>query len=362
MRSTGSGRPNPSRLPADQALTQLRAHTELLLTAGNLSLDDTVNPDGKDSAAPGGDALYSALGAAVWRYPVSILSRVGDDYPLTFLDRIAALGIVIDTLHVHPGPSVHYRITNTDSGDRRYEHLTPASRLSELSPQGSDLDAVSGASWVHVAAMPIDRQDEVISRCRADVVAYSLDPHEEYIIGHEAALRDLIKGSVFMPSELEVRLMFPDLAATSHPKVMAEAAADRLLRIGARSTAIKLGASGCIVSDATSRAGVSALPVVVIDSTGAGDAFCGGFLAGYLRSGSLLLGAVCGTVSAAHVLRGFGAFHSDLPPPEVLREQAELLLRDVDQASAAWALLEARFPWLTTPGTHRSVASTDYAP
>jgi hypothetical protein len=52
-----------------------------LMVAGNFSIDETVSPGGASSTAPGGDALYSALGAAIWRRPVGILSRVGRDYP-----------------------------------------------------------------------------------------------------------------------------------------------------------------------------------------------------------------------------------------------------------------------------------------
>lgn len=359
MRSTDSVPPTRLRRLCRQTLPQVSSGTELLITAGNLSLDDTVNPDGEASAAPGGDALYSAVGAAVWRYPVSVLSRVGTDYPVDFMDRIAGLGIGVDVLRRVAGPTVHYRITNAHSDERQYEQLTPARRLHELSPQGPDLDAMSGASWVHVAAMPLDLQDAVISRCRTEQVPYSLDPHEEYIVGHERCLRGLIKGSVFMPSELEVGLMFPDLAGDRRPTVVAQAAATRLLGMGARSVAIKLGASGCFVADSTYQARFPSLPIVVVDSTGAGDAFCGGFLAGYLRTRSLLLGAVCGTISAAHVVKGFGAFHSELPTPATLREQAASLLRQADGWSGKSAFFEAHFPWLSTSPSSRLDACSD---
>jgi sugar/nucleoside kinase (ribokinase family) len=317
-----------------------------LITAGNLSLDDTVNPNGEASAAPGGDALYSAVGAALWRCPVSAMSRVGADYPVEFLDRIAGLGIDIKTLRVVAGASVHYRITNTPSGGREYEHLTPARRLHELSPQGADLDAVARASWVHVAAMPLDLQEAAIARCRAEQVPYSLDPHEEYIVGHEARLRALVSGSVFMPSELEVGLMFPDLAGRRPPAVVAQTAADRLLDMGARAVAIKLGADGCLVADLDCRVALPVLPLVLVDSTGAGDAFCGGFVAGYLRTSSLLVAAVCGTLSAAHVVRGFGAFHSEFPRPEILAAQSALVLAHVPGSDAGARLVKAGFPWL----------------
>jgi hypothetical protein len=122
---------------------------------------------------------------------------------------------------------------------------------------------------------------------------------------------------------------------------------------------IKLGSGGCFVADSDYQAALPSLPIVVIDSTGAGDAFCGGFLAGYLRTGRLLLGAVCGTTSAAHVVKGFGAFHSQLPTSKTLREQSAFLLRQVESEPGEWALLETRFPWLMTGRNSRSSALED---
>lgn len=277
---------------------------------------------------------------------MAVLSRVGSDYPVNFMNSIAGLGIGVDMVRTLPGPTVHYQITNSESGERLYEHLTPSRRLRELSPQGPDLETVGRASWVHVAAMPIDVQAVMISRCRAEHVPYSLDPHEEYIIGDEKCLGGLIKESIFTPSQLELALLFPDLAVLQPPQVMAQAAASRLLAMGARAVAIKLGASGSFVADPSYQAAVPPLPTPIIDSTGAGDAFCGGFLAGYLRTNSLLLGAVCGSVSAAHIIKGFGAFHSELPTPETLRRQATRLLREVDAAQSTSALLGTHFPWI----------------
>ena len=324
----------------------------LLVTAGNFSLDDTVNPEGNASAAPGGDALYSAIGATIWRYPVTVLSRVGSDYPVDFMERITRLGIGVDLVRALPGPTVHYRITNSPSGERLYEHLTPVQRLHELSPQGADLGSVRAAGWLHVAAMPIDVQDALISRCRTEHVPFSLDPHEEYIIGHEKQLGALIEGSIFTPSQLELALLFPDLAVSDHPVVKAQAASGRLLGMGARAVVIKLGASGFFVADSGYQAALPALPTPVIDSTGAGDAFCGGFLAGYLTTGSLLLGAVCGSISAAHVIKGFGAFHSALPTPTMLGQQAAHLLRAAGAAQVRVTVLHTHFPWLRDTPEH----------
>jgi hypothetical protein len=56
---------------------------------------------------------------------------------------------------------------------------------------------------------------------------------------------------------------------------------------------------------------------------------------------------MCGTVSAAQVIKGSGALHSELPTPDALRRQAEYLLGEGKAPDDSSTLLEARFPWLT---------------
>ena len=51
----------------------------------------------------------------------------------------------------------------------------------------------------------------------------------------------------------------------------------------------------------------------VVDPTGAGDAYCGGLVAGWLATGDPVVAAACGTISAGETIGAFGAF-GDGPP------------------------------------------------
>jgi ribokinase len=48
----------------------------------------------------------------------------------------------------------------------------------------------------------------------------------------------------------------------------------------------------------------------IADTTGAGDAFCGGFLAGCTITGDIIKAAEMGLVSASIVLEGYGALYA----------------------------------------------------
>jgi ribokinase len=149
-------------------------------------------------------------------------------------------------------------------------------------------------------------------------VPFSLDPHEEYVTGYESQIGELIRGGVFLPSELEVTLLFPGLRL--------DEALARFSTLGSRAAAVKRGALGSCVGAGSRTWSVPALPVPVVDPTGAGDAYCGGFVAGFLTTSSALAAAACGTVSAAHIIQGFGAFHSPAPSPDWMQSSLRALL------------------------------------
>jgi sugar/nucleoside kinase (ribokinase family) len=284
-----------------------------VVVAGNLSLDDTITPDGAFPAAPGGDALYASLGVRTWGQTPVLLTLVGDDYPAHHLERIAAAGVDVSQVRQIDGPTVHYRVTYRADGGRTFEWVSTADRLLLTSPTPTDYGSLAGAAWLHLAAMPIEAHEIGVAAGRAAGVPISLDPHEEYIVGFEDRLASLIEDVAFMPSELEARLLFPDLEA---PEGIAFgfAAAERFDAWRPALVAVKLGALGSVVRWRGRSFRVPALDVPVVDPTGAGDAYCGGFVAGWLMTGSPAVAAACGTVAAGETIGGFGAFRDGIAP------------------------------------------------
>jgi ribokinase len=321
-----------------------------VVVAGNLSLDDTVNPSGSVDAAPGGDALYAALAVRGWGADAVLLTLVGDDYPDAHLDEMKSAGLDVSHIRAVAGSTVQYRVTNAPDGQRRYEWISTPDRLLATSPGAEDYRVLASADWLHVAAMPIEAQETAVAASRAAGVGVSLDPHEEYVVGHEDRLASMVAGSAFMPSELEARLLLPDLAERRPGGVeFAEAASARLAEWDPSLVAIKLGAAGSLVRVGGISWHVPALPVPVVDPTGAGDAFCGGFIVGWLATHDPRIAAACGTVSAAETIAAFGAFPNQPVAAATRLERLESVLRRTaaDEADAS-ALLGAAEPirWL----------------
>jgi sugar/nucleoside kinase (ribokinase family) len=86
--------------------------------------------------------------------------------------------------------------------------------------------------------------------------------------------------------------------------------ADVLVEYGVNCLALRLGVAGSLVGTAHEWHHIPALPAPVVDATGAGNAYCGGFIVGYVESeGNSLIAGRYGTVSATFTLAQVGVPH-----------------------------------------------------
>ncbi|MGD0978394.1 MAG: carbohydrate kinase family protein [Candidatus Bathyarchaeia archaeon] len=111
-------------------------------------------------------------------------------------------------------------------------------------------------------------------------VLVSFDPGALYARKGQAALGSIIEKSfVLMPNASELEL----LTGMADYRKGAEA----MLKRGVKIVAVKLGSRGCYVTDGRRSHNVEAFKVNVISTTGAGDAFCAGFLFGLIKHRNL---------------------------------------------------------------------------
>jgi ribokinase len=90
--------------------------------------------------------------------------------------------------------------------------------------------------------------------------------------------------------------------------------------LGVPTVIVTLGAKGVFVSQAAGPTLIPALKVKVVDTTGAGDAFCGGFAAGLVKfNGDILAAARFGNVVAALSVTKFGTAPSMPTAREIAR-------------------------------------------
>ena len=92
-----------------------------------------------------------------------------------------------------------------------------------------------------------------------------------------------------------------------------------LLKEGAKIVAVKLGKKGCYVTDGKESHLIEPFEVEVVDTTGAGDAFCAGFLYGLIKGKDLYECGKLGNFVASKCITKIGA-RDGLPKLSDLQE------------------------------------------
>jgi ribokinase len=139
----------------------------------------------------------------------------------------------------------------------------------------------------------------------------SFDPGALYARRGFAALETILrKTHVLMPNALELTLLTGEIDYCK--------GADFMVGRGIKIVAVKLGGDGCYVTDGRERHLIKPFKVDVVDTTGAGDAFCAGFLYGLVNGKSLLECGTLGNFVASRCVMKMGA-REGLPVAEDLK-------------------------------------------
>ena len=269
---------------------------------GNLLVDDIVLRDGSTlMGEPGGAVLHAALAAALWGAKVGICSVAGTDYPAEALEQLAGKGIDLAGVRRLDRTGGRAWLLYEPAVRRTVHHLDCPSHA-DVSPTLADLPASwSAARAFHLAPMPLERQLELahgLAPQSPGTRLVSLDPFELVRDGTLTAWREVLTHiDLFFVSEDEWRL------AGDADAIIPALAGPRLAQI-----AFKRGARGGRLVDLHEGRSQtwSSRARKVVDATGAGDAFAGGFLAGLVTHGDVNRAIEQGIVSASFAIEDWG--------------------------------------------------------
>ena len=163
------------------------------------------------------------------------------------------------------------------------------------------LDYVPGSKFLHlssfVADKPFKAQKELITNVSDVKVCF--DPGALYARKGLNAIKPIIeKTYALIPNQTEVKL----LTGLDY-----KLGAKKFLELGAEIVAIKLGKRGCFVTDGKESHMIDAYKVEAVDTTGAGDAFCAGFIYGLAKGKDLFECGRLGNLVASYCVAKVGA-------------------------------------------------------
>lgn len=313
--------------------------TPRFLIAGELQRDFLVLPSGElRMDVLGGNALYAAVGLAVWENnpPPGIVARVGVDFPVEWLEKIRSKGINPDGVHVNPQikDSRFFRAYQDTSSQPEGDPLAYFARIGQQYPK--ELLGFSSKSFDHDSRSRLSpeslRQADFTSEflgataahiCPIDYLSHSLLPAVLRQAGFTLItlsassgymkpsfldkIPALITGlTTFFCAEEDIMSLFQG-RMEDHWEML-----EGLASYGCEIIVLIRGERGQLVYDGSTRSRyeVPAYSVKTVDPTGAKDAFCGGFLAGYRRTFDPLQATLYGNISASLAIEGHGAFYA----------------------------------------------------
>ncbi len=268
---------------------------------GSLTIDDLVFADGSTRwGVPGGNAIYAAMGAVLWSGRASIVAPLGADYPTELLDG---------RVDIARCPPVSHTLRNwglyEENGRRHFVSRSSSRDWRKFCPQPLDVRSRQQLA-AHVAAMPRDLALVLTKELRnfgTQTIALDLDDHDLASASSQRDTIELIRNvDLFLPSLQDA------LTIVSSTNPLDGLRQLRELVPTIRLIAIKCGAEGVYahILDSAQYIHIPAVQVSVVDTTGAGDAFCGGLLAGLVDHQDPVEALLYGVVSASFCIEAFG--------------------------------------------------------
>jgi sugar/nucleoside kinase (ribokinase family) len=229
-----------------------------LVVIGHLGFESVQTPVAERRSL-GGSGYYTALGAALSGGRVSVISVVGDDYPL---DALRNLGIDVSHVAVIKGKSPHFDIRYVPTlADRTLElDLGVGGGVLRI-PEQFDF---SDVGYVHIATNLPQAQIEMIDRVRALApnVQVSADCFDQFVIAYpKPTCRVVESADLIFANQVEFDLI------------------QRMCGAPVKAMVVKKGEQGAVYRYGQESVAASAPPARVVDPTGAGDAFAGAYLA-----------------------------------------------------------------------------------
>jgi sugar/nucleoside kinase (ribokinase family) len=245
-----------------------------LVVVGSIAFDAVKTPFGEREKMLGGSAVHFSLAASFFT-DVRVVGPVGDDFGDTEYEVLHRRGVNTDDIErVDGGQTFFWRGRYEYDLNTAHTEDTQLGVFGDFDPKLSDESR--STETLFLANIQPDLQRRVRELCDGAKLA-GLDSMNLWIETTRDSLVQTIGGVdlVFM-NDAEIRML------TEEPNLVR--AARKVMEMGPRVVVAKQGEYGAALFTQTGFFALPAYPLeTVVDPTGAGDSFAGGFL-GYLAS------------------------------------------------------------------------------
>lgn len=267
-----------------------------LVVVGSVAYDSVRTAQNKRDNALGGSATYFSIAASLF-VPVSLIAVVGEDFRSADMIMLEEHNVDISGLEIASGDTFRWSGLYSDKDINQRETLdTRLNVFADFNP--NLLKKHRSADFLFLANIDPELQFGVLDQMNRRPKLVALDSMNFWIEGKKTALDRIVQAvdMVFM-DEGEIRMY------TNEPNL--PKAAREIHERGPHTVIIKRGEHGVLVSNEGRFFSAPAFPLCeIVDPTGAGDTFAGGFMGLVAATGDLseegirraaILGSVMGS-------------------------------------------------------------------
>lgn len=275
-----------------------------LLTVGTVAFDDIETPSGKASKVVGGACTYISLAASYFVKPIRLVSVIGDDFPKETLEYMEKRGVNLDGLQIRKGEKsffwagrYHTDMVGRDTLDTQLNVLATFNPVLPAAYKHSDYVMLGNL----VPAIQLQVLKQMAKRPKLIV----LDTMNFWMDNALSDLKAVLKKiDVLTINDEEARQL-----SGEHSLLKASRA---IHKMGPKYLIVKKGEHGALLFQRGEIFFAPALPLAeVIDPTGAGDTFAGGFIGWLAKTGDLSFqnmkrAVIFGSAMASFTVEKFG--------------------------------------------------------
>jgi len=293
-----------------------------ILAGGSIALDTIETPQGQRQEMLGGSATFFAVASSLFA-PVRLVGVVGSDYPEEGWRLFRERGVDVSGVQQIAGSTFRWggRYSRDLSGrETLFTHLgvfedfqplvSDKNRLTEIIYLGNIQPSLQLAVCEHMTAA---------RRIISDTMNLWIDMNREEL---EAVLG---KTHIFLINDEEAAQL------TGHDDL--ESAARWLLKAGPSTVVIKLGHRGAFLATDGTHKHIPVYPHArLVDPTGAGDSFAGGFIGHIANHDEFHLeeAVIRGAATASFTVEGFGLEGLLRATPEGIEHRMETIRGLID--------------------------------
>ncbi|MBI2609056.1 MAG: sugar kinase [Deltaproteobacteria bacterium] len=272
-----------------------------VLVVGSVAFDTIETPRGKVEKVLGGSANYFSITTSYFT-GVSLVGIVGEDFPVEHIRFLQSRNVCTDGLKVTQGNTFHWA-GKYDKTYKDAETLSTALNVFEhFSPELPD--HYKDKPYVFLANIDPTLQAHVLEQIQKPKIV-ACDTMNFWIYGKREELLSTLKlVDIFIINETEAK----DLSG----EINLVEAARKIRCMGPQILIIKRGEYGAMMFTSESVFASPGYPLSnVVDPTGAGDSFAGGFMGYLAKTGNtfeeeaLRKAVVYGNTMASFVVEGF---------------------------------------------------------